>query len=992
MRPRTLAAFASLAFAIGAARGAATGVPAPGYNLRTWGTDDGLPSDAVIDLAQTPDGYLWAGTNAGLARFDGVRFTVFDRRNTPELPSDQCGPLLVTKEGLLWIGAMGGAIARYDGRRFTTFGRAEGSKFEYATYFLSDAAGRLWIGTNDLLHMWDGSRFRTFPAEGADALPRGVPVIERPKGSIWVRGLNGRLRFVRDGAVVDAGPEESRVTSGLTGGVARPARGRGETILWIQNQPVRITKASNGKLESFDVNARTPTDQITGAVETTRGELWVGLRESGIRVIEGGAVSVIGEVDGLPSGRINGLLEDREGNIWAGTSGGLTRIRPRPFSSWTGATGLPEEKTWAIFEDHRGDIWAGTETIAERYHGGAWIRYSKSDGLPGAGVVSFAEDRDGLVWIGTTSGLASFDGFRFTRYGVADGLPHDNIRALMVDREGRLWIGTSAGGAAVRENGMFRAYGPKDGLAGNWVRFIHEDASGDIWFATTSGVSRLHAGAFTTFTTKDGLADDRVLAIAEDGDGGVWFGTYREGLSRYRDGRFTTVSTAQGLFDDTILRILEDSSRRWWMSSARGVFRVDVKALEEVADGRARRLVSVAFDRADGLPTTDCGGGTQPSGWRARDGSLWFPTSRGLAVVDPSRVRANEVPPHVLLEEVLLDQARAPEPSAVKVPAGTRRVELHFTATSLSAPDRVRFRYRLEGFDPDWIDAGSRRVAYYTGLRPASYKFRVAAANESGVPSESEATADVTVLPFFYETAWFYFFCAALAAAAAFAAYRYRVRQIEARYGAVVAERERIARELHDTIAQGFTGVSMQLEAAASRLADLPDSARENLDRARLLVRSSLADARRSVRDLRPNLLESADLPASLRAVASELTAGTDVRAEVTARGFRGRLAPRIEDALFRIGQEAMTNAIRHGRCRHLRVELSAEGGRATLAVRDDGAGFDPAATPPGSGMTGMRERMRRIGGEIRFESRPGAGTTIEAAVPLGRGGAADET
>jgi len=642
------------------------------------------------------------------------------------------------------------------------------------------------------------------------------------------------------------------------------------------------------------------------------------------------------------------------------------------------------ERMWAVLEDRRGDMWFGTDSVLWRLHDGRVRRYGIPEGLPRNGVTSFAEDAKGTLWIGSTGGLSRFEGDRLVTLGAQDGLPSDNVRALYADSRGRLWIGTE-GGLAVLENGRLRAYTTNDGLAGNWVRFIHEDAKGDVWLATTSGLSRLHDGAFTTFTTKDGLADDRVMAIHEEAGGALWFGTYRGGLSRYKDGAFVSVSRARGLHDDTILRILEDDRGYYWMSSPHGVFRVGSVHLNDVADGRLRALTSIVYDKTDGLPTIDCGGGTQPAGWRARDGRLWFPTGRGVAIVDPTRIPLNTEPPPVHIEEVLYDRVHLGGPTSATLPAGSKTVEFHYTATLFAKPERSRFRYRLEPFDADWVEAGTRRVAYYTALRPGRYRFHVTASNESGVWNTTGAAYELRVAPFFYETPAFYALGVALTALVGWGAYRLRVGQIEARYAAVLSERGRIARELHDTIAQGFTGVSMQLEAASAKLSGVPDDARDNLDRARLLVRSSLNDARRSVRALRPHLLESGDLAASLRAVVSQLTEGTELRATVQVRGSRRRLPPEIEDGLFRVGQEAMTNAVRHAGCRSIAIDLHVANGVATLTVRDDGAGFEPTATAQGSGLTGMIERLERLGGTVRIESGVGTGTHVVAVVPVRR-------
>ncbi len=936
----------------------------------------------MIAIAQTPDGYLWVGTNGGLARFDGARFTVFDRRSTPELASDQCGPFLLDGSGALWIGTMGGGLTRYADGRFTSYGPREGATFEYIISMIADADGRLWLGTNDRLHVWDGKRFKAFGPDDGVTMPRPMPILVDAQNRVWLTGLHGEFGYFQNGAFHASAAGEELVPSRFARPV-RPIAGPRGSMWIIQSDSPRLTRWDGTRDEAFDLAPSGPVDAIGRVVEGRFGDVWVGMRESGLRLIRGGHVTSIGTADGLPAGPIAALMADREGNVWVGNSGGLTRIKPRSFSALGAAGGLERERTWAVYEDRRGDLWIGTDSVAWRLSEGRLTRFGPAGGLPANGVTSFVEDGQGTLWVGSTGGLARFDRERLVPLDPSQKLRSDNIRALARDRAGRVWIGTAAGATLMDHGAIVRSYTSADGLAGDWVRYIHEDATGDVWLATTSGLSRLHEGRFTTFLVKDGLADDRVLAIHETHDGALWFGTYRGGLSRYKNGRFATVARAAGLHDDTVLRILEDDRGAFWMSSPHGVFRAARKDLDDVADGKARALTSISYDKTDGLPTTDCGGGTQPAGWRARDGRLWFPTGRGITVVDPARVRVNALPPAVRIEEVLYDRVHSGGTDGAVLPAGSKTVEIHYTATLLGAPDRVRFRYRLEPFDSDWVDAGSRRIAYFTALRPGRYRFHVTAANESGVWNPAGAVYDLRVKPHAYETPAFFAAVALLLSLSGWGAYRLRVKQIEARYAAVLSERGRIARELHDTIAQGFTGVSMQLEAASAKLSGAPDDVKDNLDRARILVKTSLSDARRSVRALRPHVLESGDLAESLRTVVTQLTAGTDVRASVRTRGPNKRLPLAVEDTVFRIGQEAMTNAVRHGGCRSLTVDLDVASGLAVLTVSDDGNGFDPAAAKEGSGLSGMRERAAQAGGSIEVVSAPGAGTSLIASIPV---------
>ena len=947
------------------------------YSVQTWRTDEGLPSDVVNDIEQDAQGYLWIATNSGLARFDGLRFEVYDRARVPALEGDDVGSLLVTRAGRLWIGSVGGGLTSLDGGTFTGHGRARGLAFQYSLRWLEDRDGRVWSGTNEALYLWEAAAFRPVGR-------RLQPVLQDASGRIWFAGSDG-LAVWENGAIVPVArppfvPEGARWPY-------RVVPGHAGTI-WINELTTgRLARTRDGVTSWITLPARLRDAGVRAFFESADGTLWMGTPNAGLHYLENGVFHDLIDTGELPARTINAIVQDREGNLWVGTEDGLSRLRRRAFAMVGREAGLTDERAWAVLEDRSGDLWITTERTLERVRASRVTTYTHRDGLAGpSGVTSLAEDARGRLCIGTTVGLSCREGDRFLNYGEEDGLSEKNVRALFEDRKGRLWIGTGGGGVSVLENGRFRAYRAKDGLGSDWVRFITEDAKGDLWLGTTGGLSRWSEGRITTWRTADGLADDLVLAIQCDVDGSLWIGTFGGGLSRFKNGVFRTLTTSDGLLDNTILRIL-DSGGDLWMSTPRGIFRVERRELHAVADGARAHLTSVVYGKRDGLATTDCGGGTQPAGWKGRDGRLYFPTSRGVAVVDPAGIAANRVVPPVVIEEVLSDGQGASTSGGAVLRAGARRLEIRYTALSLSAPEKVRFRYRLEGFDPDWVDAGTRRVATYTALPPRVYRFQVRAANDDGLWNDTGASIAVHARPFFYQTWAFLAGCALLAAAAAWAAYRLRMRQIESRFAAVLDERVRIARELHDTIARGFTGVSMQLEAVAARLPHLPREARESLDRARLLIRSSLADARRSVRAMRPRSLETGDLSTSLRAMVEEATAGTAVRGTFAARGAGRPLPPLVEDHLLRVGQEALSNALKHGGCREVRIELSYQRGRVELAVADDGRGIASADTENGAsrgmGLSGMRERLAQVGGHLEVTSRAGEGTTVRAVAPL---------
>lgn len=993
------------------------------FSAQSWRTDDGLPSDMVNAILQSRDGYLWVATNAGLARFDGVRFEVFSRAVAPQLANDDCLRVFEARGGSLWIGTVGGGLARLEHGAFQRYGRADGLVFQYPITFLEDHAGRQWFGTDEGLYVWDG---RTFARVGSPLQPLFETQAHRilfttPNGiAVWEstdeEGNSAGSPFDR-GRVLARGTEPKilealgiEVPASLHWPFRVVAGQRGTT--WVHETAAhRIWRFRGNKSESFDLPPAWDDERFTPIYESRNGILWIGTLTGGLRFLENGVFHSLTSEDGLPGRTITAITEDREGNIWIGTSAGLARLRRRAFTmAFKSDEERTDERTWTVLEDHTGDIWIGTQSELLRKHGSEWSTYSKWNGRAGTSVTSLLEDRGNRLWIGTTGGLTCRIGERFVDYTDKDGLSDANVRALYEDSHARLWIGTAAGGATIYENGRFRAVRAKDGLGSDWVRFITEDRAGNLWLCTTGGLSRWREGSITTYRRADGLSEDIVLGVHEGDDGTLWVATLGGGLCRLKNGKFRAITSADGLPDNTILRILDGPRGDYWMSTPKGIFRVETKQLDAVADGRSRHVDCVVYGKKDGLTTTDCGGGTQPSGWRDRKGRLWFPTSRGVAMVDPATLVINRVPPPVIVEQVISDGRLVPASAPVTLAAGSKSLEVHYTGLSFTAPERVRFRYRLEGYDVDWIDAGSRRTAYYTSLPPGRYAFHVLAANDDGVWNETGARLDVRMLPFFYQTWWFLIACIAGAILIVWRLYARRLRQIEARFAAVVDERNRIARELHDTIARGFTGVSMQLEAVSARLPDLSPEARESLDRARLLTRSSLADARRSVRALRPQALVRGDLASSLRTSLEEATLGTRVRGEFSIRGTTKSLPDLVEDHLLRVGQEAISNALRHGEPRAVRVELLYHRRRVELRIEDDGRGFQAGGridrvdesgagakrddgigcedrspddgVSGGMGLPGMRERLAQIGGTLEITSAPDRGTRIKAIVP----------
>lgn len=634
-------------------------------------------------------------------------------------------------------------------------------------------------------------------------------------------------------------------------------------------------------------------------------------------------------------------------------------------------------------------MWIGTSDGLTRYSNGHVRTYGAKDGLASTFVYSLEEDSSGRIWAGTNAGgLSYLVGERFLPFGEPESLPGQHVWDMLAEADGRLWVATATGLGVVKEGRVTGKYGVEEGLPSANVRTVFRDRHGTLWAGTTAGVATLVDGRFVPRTARDGLGQGVVRVISEDSRGDLWIGMQDGGLTRLADGRFRTYDARHGLLDDTVSQLLDDQQGKLWMSSNSGIFAVELEDFDRLESGQIQKIPCVVYGRADGMRSQECNGSSQPAGWRSRDGRLWFPTIRGVAIIDPSRIRMNPIPPPVVIEGMIVDGAVVDLARAIALAPGSHRIEIRYTGLSMAVPERVAFKYRLDGYDPDWLDVGSRRTAFYTNLAPGRYRFEVTACNEDGVWNLDGSSIEFQLLPRFYQTRWFLLITMAALGLAAWAGYALRIRQIETRFNAVLTERHRIAQEIHDTMAQGLTGLSMQLEALGDSMADDPERARKHLDHSRRLVRTSVGEVRRLVWDLRPRILEDRTFAQALHAMASDATQGTQIEVSVRAAGSQKPLQARVETNLLRIAQEAVTNAVRHSGARHIEIEIEQRMSSVRMLIRDDGRGFTwplPAsAAVEHYGVSGMHERAEQIKAEIHMRSASGKGTEIEVIAPIG--------
>jgi diguanylate cyclase (GGDEF)-like protein len=753
-----------------------------------WQTKDGLPQNTVTAIAQTSDGYLWLGTREGLARFDGVRFTVFTSESTPELAQSQILSLLADRKGRLWIGTWGGGLTLLEGGRFTRFSAAEGLPSDLIAAIFEDRQGRIWVGTDGGgAARLDGRRFVAIPSR--DALGKQVRAIAEDDTGMWLGSEAGLVHLRHDGTLVSY-----TETQGLVHHSVRSLLLSKSGMLWIGTDH-GADRFAKGAFQHFPEGESLAHDLVLALEEDRDGNIWVGSDARGLKRWRDGATSVFSSREGLSNDSVYSLLEDREGHLWIGTNlGGLNRLRQGLVTPFAKREGLSHDYLRSIFEDRDGDLWIGTEGGGvNRLKGGTVAVYTTKQGLSNDTVFSIVQDRAGDMWFGTDSGLTRMRDGRLQSMTI--GTPYANfaVLALFEDRDGALWLGTYANGLIRYRDGVFTSFSRKDGLSHETVNVIAQDREGNLWIGTRGGgLNRFRDGKFASFTKKDGLADDLVFALHEAPDGSLWIGTYGGGLSRMKNGRWSSVTRKQGLFDDVVHRIIDDGVAHLWMSTNRGIFRVARHELDEVADGTRATLTSVVYGPLDGMRNAECNGGAS-AGVLTRDGRVWFPTIEGAVAID-SRLATTRTPepPPVLVEEIFVDGRLANPETILALAPTAQTLAVNFTALSLSTPEAIRFRYRMEGLEQDWVDADTRRTAYYSKLPPGRYRFHVSAANADGIWNEAGAAFALAVTPNWYETPWFRggMVLALLLAGPLF--YRERIRRFTAKQLAlegIIAER-----------------------------------------------------------------------------------------------------------------------------------------------------------------------------------------------------------
>ena len=786
--PRLLAFAAALAaFAPGIVHGLD---PSNGFRqlgLEIWGATEGLPQNSVQAVRQTPDGYMWFGTQNGLVRFDGVRFETFSSANTPAFAHDNVQALAQTRDGSLWIATYGGGLVVYRQGEFSRLDAPGllGRKSTIRTLHVGPS-GRLWIGTVDEgLFFWDQTGLHD--SGMPEAMRSGiVSIAEGPDAVVWVSTSSGLVRHAGDQWSLTRLPcGEFHQTSALYM--------EADGTLWVCT-PHSLVRYRDDQARTYTPPADRPWDYVQVLLRDRDGILWLGTYGAGLLRLDGDRITSVEKANTLANDSVHSLFEDRDGALWVGTfTAGACRLRDTPFMVLDESAGMASNIVRGMAKAPDGTMWIGTDSggLAQVKDGQVVRSYFVEDGLPGNVVHSICIARDGSVWLGTDRGVGRMHDGKVRVYGIAKGLAGEKVRAVYEDRLGRIWVGTRGGGLSVITEGRILNYDLQDGLPCRMVRWIEEDRAGDLWVVTEGGPVVWRDGRFERPPSDLDMANLLSFQVLEDHDGVRWIATYGNGLVRYENGRAVALDRDDGLFEDKIYAVTEDHFGRLWMPCDKGIFGISRKDVAAYLAGEIPQIPYIMFGHRNGFPATECNGGSQRCVLTEQDGRIWFSSIGGAIRFDPAQVQRDTIPPSVVIESVRVNRKQTAAADLGAIPPGRRDLEISYTGLSFGNPQGIQFRYMLEGFDEDWVDAGTRRTAYYTQLPPGTYTFAVTACNADGVWSTTSASVGLHMLPYFYETVLFKLFCVLLVAAAVSGWILWRYRQLRLRE----AELERLVAE-----------------------------------------------------------------------------------------------------------------------------------------------------------------------------------------------------
>jgi len=977
------------------------------YAHTAWTFRDGFSTGNIFSMAQTPDGYFWLGGEFGLFRFDGVSVVPWQPPPGHELPEKFAFHMVGARDGTLWIGTFSG-LASWDGVKLTRHPEFDG---KFVQSLFADHEGTVWVGIRGgvdssvrLCTVRRGSS-QCFGDDGS--LGKTVWTIsEDSSGVLWIGADSGIWRWKpgpprrvtaepRDISGLAETEDGHIIGSTFSGGLIQlEDRPSAHPVPFPMRPPMGRTRPLAGR----ELNAN-------NLLRDRNGGLWIGTMEHGLVHWYNGRTDVYTKSNGLSGDIVNCLYEDREGNVWACTTGGIDRFREYAVTTISSKEGLASDAVVSVLGDRDGSVWIGTRQGLTRWTNGQPTIFRKANGLPGDSVESLFQDDAGRLWLYASGELAYFNGNRFI--ALPGAVPGEEALSITGDGQGHLWLAGNQGLYRIREGHVVEKLPWPTLGAAERAKVIVADRGG-VWvsFWGTKTVSYFKDGAVKAlYKTSDGLGKGRVADLQLDGDGALWVATDEGGLSRIKDGHITTLATANGLPCNSIHGSIQDNDRSLWLYTACGLVRIARSELNAWIANPRHRVVTAVLDAADGVRLRALSPSSfSPVKARSRDGKLWFVTGDSVQVVDPRHLPHNDLPPPVHVEQIVADHktywqrltgAKSPD---VRLPPRVRDLQIDYTAVSLVAPEKVHFKYRLDGQDRDWREVVNDREVQYSNLPPRAYHFHVIACNNSGVWNETGDSLDFTIPPAWYQTNWFYALCALAFLALTRGLYHLRVLQLQREFNvsleARVGERTRVARDLHDTLLQSFQALLPLFQVAIHKLPEDAVDARNTLELALDRASNAVTEGRDAVQGLRSSTVERNDLAQAIKTVGEELASAdadpSSPNFKVVVEGTSRDLHPILRDEVYRIAAEAMSNAFRHAEAHSVEVEIRYDAKYFQMRIRDDGKGIpDEVLRREGReghyGLPGMLERAELMGGRFTIWTEVGGGTEIELVIPASK-------
>lgn len=972
------------------------------YIQTIYTTEDGLPQTSPTSIIQTKDGYLWIATFGGLSRFDGVKFTNFTTSNTPQLINNRLTALYEDKYGILWIGSEDGDLMKLQDGVFSLIKRNEGMPRDGRIYSMwLDHNDILWYTSLDTLKGYNTKtqQFTIFNTEDIVTTPlkdgeifSTYNIAEDTENNLWFTSSRGLILY-RDGKFTEMGNAGNLPSQ--AGTLILNPNGGG---LWIgSNNTVGLFKdkifTSIINIENKDIIA--PSSPILN-INKDNNLIFsrISPTEVFVHELRGDEIET-SNINNLKLNGVRATFVDNEGNFWIGFNHGLVKLKKRQIFAFS--LSPSERETQSIIEDLNKTVWATSINKLLRFQNGKFeiAATNARDNFSG-----IAYDKNNILWLGTHSGIAKYENNKLTYYDDKDS-DDPATTSLYFDKQNTLWIGKRNTGLQEFKNGVFKTYTTKDGLVDNSVLKITEDKNGILWIGTKGGLSKLENGKFTNFTTADGLTNNQIREIYQDDEGIFWIGTYGGGILRFRDGKFISITSQNGLAEDIASRILYDDKGSFWILGNQGIYTVSRKLLNDFANGKVKKVFSRVFNTKDGMKTSEGNGGNQPAGWKTSDGKLWFPMIHGGVIIDPQEVNFETSP--VYIEDIFLNKTQINLKDKLELSPDFSNLEIEYTAVCFDKPEQVQFRYKLEGYDNDWQDVGTRRIAYYSYLPPGKYKFRVTATNGNNIWSEHEASLEITVQAYFWQTWWFSILAAITLTLLIIIIYQIRLAQLQKRrleqeefsrqlINAHESERNRIAGELHDSLGQNLLVIKNWTLLILKQLT--PETKyRKQLEEILEAATLSLEETRTISRNLRPQNLKRFGLTETILHMVKQVGESSGINFQTEIEKIDGLFDAEEEISIYRILQECLNNIVKHSNAQNAvvkiirltgKIEFTNSNDKILIKISDDGQGFNlQAKRKTAFGLDNIEQRVQLLGGKYSIKSTKEEGTKINISLNI---------